>query len=952
LDGKCLVNNRLNEMDKKTYLGSSDIAAIEKLYEQYRSDPSSVDESWSKFFEGFDFARAHYDTDSSGLMDKEFRVINLIEGYRRRGHLFTETNPVRTRRTYTPTLDLENFDLSDNDLETTFQAGKQIGAGAVTLKEIISRLKQTYCKSIGVEYGFIRNPLVIEWIQNKLEPGLNTPAFTEEEKKHIYFLLKQAVGFEYFIHKKFIGQKQFSLEGAESLIPALDAVIERGAELGIREFIIGMSHRGRLNVLANVLQKPYEDIFNEFNGTFYDETISLGDVKYHLGYGNDILTGNGAKVRLNMAPNPSHLEAVDPVVEGIARAKIDHKYRGDYNKLAPILIHGDAAIASQGVVYEVIQMSQLTGYKTGGTIHLVINNQVGFTTNYLDARSSTYCTDIGKVTKAPIFHVNGDDVEALMHVIRLAMEFRQEFHMDIFIDILCYRKYGHNEGDEPRFTQPLLYKIIEKHPNPRDIYSKKLVEQNLFSEEDIRQAEKDYEEILEEKLKISQQTNEVHIKQFLDEDWGSFRHPEKKDIVKYPKTGVASEKLLEIGKKITHLPEDKKFFRKLIKLIDERLKMIGNEKIDWALGELLAYGTLLEEGHPVRISGQDSERGTFSHRHAAYVVEETGEKYYPLKHLSDAQGPFEIYNSPLSEYGVLGFEYGYAMALPKGLTIWEAQFGDFHNAAQVIIDQFICSGEEKWGVMNGIVLMLPHGFEGQGPEHSSARMERFLAMAARNNMQIVNPTTPANLFHLLRRQMTRKFMIPLIIFTPKSLLRHPKCISSLEDLEKGSFAEVIDDPDVDAGKVLRVVLCSGKVYYDLLNIKQKLNARDIALIRLEQLHPFPEDKLNKIVKRYPKALLHLWVQEEPENMGAWRYVRDYIKDIEPIPVARLASGSPATGLNGLHVIGQEEIINKVFRKCTCELKNKYCGLQCVVGSSRKEVLKVHEYLESKPKFII
>jgi len=953
LDGKYLVNNRLNEMDKHTYLGSSEIASIEKLYEQYRSDPSSVDESWSNFFEGFDFARTHHDTEPSpGFMDIEFKVINLIEGYRKRGHLFTETNPVRTRRTYSPTLDLENFDLSESDLETVFQAGKQIGAGAATLKEIISRLKQTYCKSIGVEYGFIRNPLVIEWIQNKLEPGLNTPDFTEEEKKHINFLLKQAVGFEHFIHKKFIGQKQFSLEGAESLIPALDAVIERGAELGIREFIIGMSHRGRLNVLANVLQKPYEDIFNEFNGTFYDETISLGDVKYHLGYGNDILTGNGEKVRLNMAPNPSHLEAVDPVVEGIARAKIDHKYKGDYNKLAPILIHGDAAIASQGVIYEVTQMSQLAGYKTGGTIHLVINNQVGFTTNYLDARSSTYCTDIGKVTKAPIFHVNGDDVEALMHVIRLAMEFRQEFHMDIFIDILCYRKYGHNEGDEPRFTQPLLYKIIEKHPNPRDIYSKKLVDQNLFSEEDIRQAEKDYEEILEEKLKISQQTNEVHIKQFLDEDWGSFRHPEKKDIVKHPKTGVAREKLLEIGKKINHLPEDKKFFRKLIKLIDERLKMIQNDKIDWSLGELLAYGTLLEEGHPVRISGQDSERGTFSHRHAAYVVEETGEKYYPLKHLSDKQAPFEIYNSPLSEYGVLGFEYGYAMALPKGLTIWEAQFGDFHNAAQVIIDQYICSGEEKWGVMNGIVLMLPHGFEGQGPEHSSARMERFLAMAARNNMQIVNPTTPANLFHLLRRQMTRKFMIPLIIFTPKSLLRHPKCISSLEELEKGSFAEVIDDPDVDAGKVLRVVLCSGKVYYDLLKIKQKLQVRDIALIRLEQLHPFPEEKLNKILKRYPKALLHLWVQEEPENMGAWRYVRDYIKDVEPIPVARLASGSPATGLNGLHVIGQEEIINKVFRKCTCELKNKYCGLQCVVGSSRKEVLKVHEYLESKPKFII
>jgi 2-oxoglutarate dehydrogenase E1 component len=940
-------------MDKHSYLGSNDISAIEKLYDQYRNDPDSVDESWKKFFEGFEFARSNYDTDSSsGLVDKEFKVLNLIEAYRKRGHLFTETNPVRSRRSYSPTLDIENFGLSDKDLDTIFQAGKNIGAGAVSLNQIISRLKQTYCGSIGVEYGFIRNPLVIQWIQDRIEPALNTPKFTAEEKKHIYFHLKLAVGFENFIHKKFIGQKRFSLEGAESLIPAMDAVIERGAELGIEEFIIGMSHRGRLNVLANVLQKPYEDIFNEFNGTFYDETISLGDVKYHLGFGNQIKTDNGKKVRLNLAPNPSHLEAVDPVVEGIARAKIDSKYQGNYNKLAPILIHGDAAIASQGVVYEVIQMSQLQGYKTGGTIHLVINNQVGFTTNYLDARSSTYCTDIGKVTKAPIFHVNGDDVEALIHVIQLAMEFRQEFHMDVFIDILCYRKYGHNEGDEPRFTQPLLYKAIGKHPNPRDIYGNKLIEQKIYTEDDIDQARKDYEEILEEKLKISQQTDEVHIKQFLAEEWGAFKHPEKEDIVKCPRTGVPSDQLLHLANKINQLPGNKKFFRKLIKLLDDRMKLVIKGKIDWAMAELLAYATLLEEGHRVRLSGQDSERGTFSHRHAAYVVEETGEKYYPLKHLSEKQGPFEIYNSPLSEYGVLGFEYGYALALPDGLTIWEAQFGDFHNVAQVIIDQYICSGEEKWGLMNGIVMMLPHGFEGQGPEHSSARIERFLSMAARNNMQIVNPTTPANLFHLLRRQLTRKFMIPLIVFTPKSLLRHPKCISSMEEFEKGRFAEVIDDAEVDHDKVLRVVLCSGKVYYDLYKKKEELKARDIAIIRLEQLHPFPDKKLEKILKKYPNAILHLWVQEEPENMGSWRYIREHIRDVELLPVARLASGSPATGLNGLHMIGQEEIINKVFRKCTCELKNKYCGLQCVVGSSRQDIMKVHQYWESKPKFTI
>lgn len=940
-------------MDKHSYLGNSEISSIEKLYEQYCSDPSSVDESWRKFFEGFEFARSNYDTDtSSKFVDKEFKVINLIEAYRKRGHLFTETNPVRTRRKYSPTLGLENFELSERDLDTTFQAGKEIGAGAVSLREIIARLKKTYCRSIGVEYGFIRNPLVIKWIQDKIEPKFNTPDFTEEEKKHIYFHLKLAVGFENYIHKKFTGQKRFSLEGAESIIPALDAVIERGAELGIREFIIGMSHRGRLNILANILQKPYEDIFNEFNGRFYDETISLGDVKYHLGFGNDIKTDKGKKVRLNLAPNPSHLEAVNPVVEGIARAKIDHKYGGDYNKLAPILIHGDAAIASQGVVYEVIQMSQLEGYKTGGTIHLVINNQVGFTTNYLDARSSTYCTDIGKVTKAPIFHVNGDDVEALIHVIQLAMEFRQEFHMDVFIDILCYRRYGHNEGDEPRFTQPLLYKSIEKHLNPRDIYSEKLIKQNIFSAEDIKEAEIDYEEILDGKLKLSLLTDEVHIKQFLDEDWGSFKHPEKKDIVKCPRTGVERKKLLEIGNLLNQLPKDKKFFRKLIKLIGEREKMLKAGKIDWAMGEILAYGTLLQEGHPVRISGQDSERGTFSHRHAAYVVEETGEKYFPLKHLSKEQGKFEIYNSPLSEYGVMGFEYGYALAVPNGLTVWEAQFGDFHNVAQVIIDQYISAAEEKWGLMNGLVLLLPHGFEGQGPEHSSARIERFLAMAARNNMQIINPTTPANLFHLLRRQLTRKFMIPLIIFTPKSLLRHPQCISAIDDLEKGRFIEVIDDQDVDPEKVRRLVLCSGKVFYDLIRKKKELGVKDIAIIRIEQLHPFPEDKVSKVLKRYPNAVLHLWVQEEPENMGPWRYMRENMKGTDMIPVARLASGSPATGLNGLHNIGQEEIINKVFRKCTCELKNVYCALQCVVGKSRKEVLKVHQYLDSDNKFTI
>lgn len=940
-------------MDKFSYLGGGDQGSIDKLYELYQKDPDSLEITWKRFFEGFEFALKHYDEQVQiKNFDKEFKVINLIEGYRRRGHLFTETNPVRTRRKYTPTLDIENFGLSETDLDTVFQAGKNMGIGPAPLRDIINHLKKTYCKSIGAEYGFIRIPEVIKWLHDKMEPAKNSPNFSTWEKKHIYSHLKQAVGFENFIHKKFIGQKRFSLEGAESLIPALDAVIERGAELGIEEFIIGMSHRGRLNVLANIIQKPYKDIFNEFNGKFYDGSVSLGDVKYHLGYGNDIRTVKGKKVRLNLVPNPSHLEGVNPVVEGIARAKIDHKYAGNFIKLAPILIHGDAAIASQGVVYEVIQMSQLKGYKTGGTIHLVINNQVGFTTNYLDGRSSTYCTDIGKVTKAPIFHVNGDDVEALIYTIQLAMEFRQKFQNDVFIDILCYRKYGHNEGDEPRFTQPRLYKAISMHPSPRDIYSKKLIEQGVFTEEDIKQAEKDYYEMLEEKLEISKKTDLVHIKQFLIEDWENFKHPRKQDFFPCPDSGVKKEILLDIAKKITSLPPDKKFFKKLVKLVGERAEMITENKIDWAMAELLAYGTLAREGHPVRISGQDSIRGTFSHRHAAYVQEDTGEDFFPLQHISKDQASFEIYNSPLSEYGVLGFEYGYALAEPNGLIIWEAQFGDFHNVAQVIIDQYISSAEEKWGLMNGIVLLLPHGFEGQGPEHSSARIERFLSMAARNNMQIVNPTTPANFFHVLRRQLCRKFMIPLIIFTPKSLLRHPLCISKLDDLEKGSFQEVIDDNNVIADKVLRVVFCSGKIYYNLLDKKLQLEAKDIALVRVEELHPFPINKLQKIVKKYKNALLHLWVQEEPENMGPWRYIRDEFKGIELIPVARLASGSTATGLNGLHMIGQEEIIHKVFRRCTCELKNKYCGLQCVIGRSRKEILKQHQYMEEESKFTI
>jgi len=933
-------------MDKFSYLGNSDIESVEKIYEQYLSDPESVDMQWRKFFEGFEFAQKHFSTSSQGseLMDKEFKVINLIEGYRKRGHLFTKTNPVRERRKYSPTLAFENFGLETSDLEKTFQAGKNIGIGPATLKEIISHLEITYCQSIGAEYMFIRNPEIISWLQQKMENSKNTPAFSDTEKKHFYQHLKQAVGFENFIHRKFVGQKRFSLEGAESLIPALDTVIEKGSKLNIEDFVIGMAHRGRLNVLANIIQKPAENIFSEFLGEEYDDEIALGDVKYHMGYENSIITDDGKTVNIKLVPNPSHLETVGPIVQGIAKAMIWEKYNHDYKKVLPILIHGDAAIASQGVVYETLQMSQLDGYKTGGTVHLVINNQVGFTTSYLEARSSTYCTDIAKVTKSPIFHINGDDVEALVYTINLAMEYRQTFHTDVFIDILCYRKYGHNEGDEPRFTQPLLYDIISKHPNPRDIYGNFLIENNIYTKDELKELEKEFNNSLEQKLEIAQKNKKVSIKQFLGKEWETFHHPKKDEFEKSPNTGVDKIVLKAIAHKLNHLPKEMKFFSKVEKLMTDRNNMIKDEKLDWAMAELLAYGTLVAEGHPVRLSGQDSERGTFSHRHATLTIEDSGDKYIPLKHISENQAPFHVYNSPLSEYGVMGFEYGFALTVPHGLTIWEAQFGDFHNVAQVIIDQYISSAEDKWGLMNGLTLFLPHGFEGQGPEHSSARIERFLTMSANNNMQIVNATTPANFFHVLRRQVHREFAIPLIIFTPKSLLRHPKCISPLDDLAYGSFKEVIDDENVIVDEVRSVVFCSGKIYYDLLVRKDEVNAKDIALVRVEQLHPWPEKQIQQIISKYPNTLRWLWVQEEPENMGAWNYVRDKFEGIDIKHLARLASGSPAVGLNKLHILGQQEIINKVFRKCTCELKNGYCRLECEVGSKREEIDKQHTYL--------
>ncbi len=933
-------------MDKFTYLGNADVGTIESNYRLYLENPEAMDDSWKRFFEGFEFARSHYPEDQlqGQTFDQEFNVLNLIDWYRKRGHLFTVTNPVRVRRKYFPTLAIENYGLEKKDLDTIFEAGKNIGLGPTSLNNIVDHLEETYCKSVGAEFMFIRNPVILEWLEKKMESTKNQAVFTREDKIHFYEHLNKAVSFEKYIHKKFVGQKRFSLEGAEALIPALDWVIEMGSRLGIREYVIGMAHRGRLNVLANILQKPYADIFTEYRATEYEKGVELGDVKYHLGYDNIITTDEGKSVRLDLLPNPSHLEAVGPLVEGVARARLDNFLDGDLSQLAPIIIHGDAAIAGQGVVYEIVQMAQLPGYKTGGTIHIVINNQVGFTTNYTEARSSTYCTDIAKVTKAPVFHVNGDDVEALLYTVGLAMEFRQEFEQDVFIDLLCYRKYGHNEGDEPRFTQPLLYKAIANHPDVCDIYAEKLIKDKIVNPEEIAAINKQHESILEKNFEKSQKDNIASIRPFLKDDWKSFHHPISADFGKQIKTSVDKGLLLDLAQKLTSLPEGMNFFQKMHRIIDARKKSFEGDKLDWAMGELLAYASLLIDGYGVRLSGQDSERGTFAHRHAALVQEDTGQKYYPLKNLSDKQARFEVYNSPLSEYGVLGFEYGYALGSPNTLTIWEAQFGDFANTAQVIIDQFISSAEEKWGVLNGLVLLLPHGFEGQGPDHSSARMERFLALAAGDNMELVNPTTPANLFHLLRRHMMRKFRIPLIVFTPKSLLRHSACTSALSEFSNGGFQKIIDDPETDVEDVKRIVFCSGKLFYDLLKQKQQWNTRDIALVRIEQIYPFPHEEFNKIIKKYSQAELYLWVQEEPHNMGAWRFLSHEVRQVNWIPVCRATSASPATGLNKIHQMGQQEIIDKVFRPCTCDLKNKYCGLECVEGKSRVEILKQFEYI--------
>ena len=910
-------------MDKYSFLNSAHTAYFAELYDQYLQNPDTVEPSWRAFFQGFDFGVENgawpaevAKVEVPESVKKEFQVVKLIEGYRTRGHLFTKTNPVRNRRSYSPNLDVENFGLSREDLSTVFNAGSIVGIGPSTLSMIVAHLQSTYCESIGVEYMYVRNVEKKNWIKDRLHQNQNQPNFSPEQKKDILNKLNQAVSFESFLHTKYVGQKRFSLEGGESLIPALDALILAADAKGVEEFIMGMAHRGRLNTLTNIFGKSPKDIFSEFDGKDYDEVVFDGDVKYHMGWTAKIDPNNdGKKININLAPNPSHLETVGAVVEGITRAKMDNKFSGNPSKVLPILVHGDAAIAGQGIVYEIVQMARLKGYQTGGTIHIVVNNQIGFTTNYLDARSSTYCTDVGKVTLSPVMHVNADDVEAVVQAVLFALDYRMHFNADVFIDLLGYRKYGHNEGDEPRFTQPQLYKAIAAHKNPRDIYAEKLIAQGIIDHNYVKQEEAAYKSKLEQNLQVSRSEETTIVTPFMEDEWFDYQRVDEKGMYPGIPTAVNVDALNQVAKTITNVPPNKKFLRKIERLIADRNKMFfESDNLDWAMGELLAYGTLLQEGYNVRLSGQDVERGTFSHRHAVLKSESAEEEVILLNMIRpENQGRFRVYNSFLSEYGVLGFDYGYAMASPNCLTIWEAQFGDFSNGAQIMIDQYISAAEDKWKTQNGIVMLLPHGYEGQGAEHSSARMERYLQLCAKDNMFIANCTTPANFFHLLRRQMIGNYRKPLIVFTPKSLLRHPKAVSKVEALTNGGFIMVIPDNEVAAKEAKKLVFCTGKFYYDLIEARAKKEQKDVAIVRLEQLFPLPQKEIKAQINKYPNLEEVVWAQEEPRNMGAWGYLLLHLPEAQKMrPATRRYYGSPAAGSSVRFKNRQQQVVEYVF----------------------------------------
>ncbi len=908
-------------MSDYSYVFNAHPSFIEEMYLKYQKSPDAVEDGWRSFFQGFEFNEgsngANGSTTAVGNISKEIGVIAIVFGFRTRGHLLSKTNPIRERRDRKPHLNLQDYGLTEADLDSTFIAGEMIGMKGKTLREIIAKLNDIYCKNIGFEYRHVDNMEKRRWLEKKIE-GRSLSAdygVNHEKKKRILEKLNDAVMFEKFLHTKYVGQKRFSLEGGETAIVALDGIINAAADDKVEEVIIGMAHRGRLNVLANIMGKTYEQIFNEFEGTAIpDLSFGDGDVKYHLGYSSQVETLHGKKIHLKLAPNPSHLESVDPVVEGFARAKADILYNSEYDRILPILIHGDAAFAGQGVAYETVQMSQLDGYYTGGTIHFVINNQIGFTTNFDDARSSTYCTASAKTVQAPVFHVNGDDPEAMLFVVELAVEYRQKFNTDVMIDMVCYRKHGHNEGDDPKFTQPEMYSIINNHPNPREIYGAKLFERGDVDKALAESLEKSFWDDLQKRLDKVKQKALPYEYQKPENEWRKLTATNKdKDFESSPDTGISKTQINKILKHLMTLPEGLTPLSKVNRLMKGKQKLLDNNQVDWAFAELLAYGSILMEGKNVRMSGQDVKRGTFSHRHAVFNDAKTYKEYNRFDHLDPKQGKFMIYNSLLSEFAVMGFEYGYSLASPNSLVIWEAQFGDFYNGAQTIIDQYVTAAESKWRRMSGIVLLLPHGYEGQGPEHSSARLERFLQSCAENNMTVANVTSPSNFFHLLKRQLKRNFRKPLIVMSPKSQFRHPLCVSDLSELEKGNgFKEVIVDDIVKARSAKRLILCTGKVYYDLLEYRTANNIKDVAIVRIEQLYPFPKKQVDKILKSYAKSDIK-WVQEESQNMGAWTHIMQQYRR-EPIElISRKATASPATGFKKAHDKQQEKLIKEAFK---------------------------------------
>jgi 2-oxoglutarate dehydrogenase E1 component len=922
-----------------SYITNSSPAFIENLYHDFLKNPDSVDPDLKKFFEGFDFALSNAGVNGQRTMDNgsrqragamenaqlsttstdsvdwmnELRVYRLILGYRNKGHLIAKTNPIRERKDRGANIDISFYGFTEADLDKNFHAGNLVGLGTTSLKNILDHLEKCYAYHVGVEFKYISEQKKIDWLTNAVEKTMLQP-LPLDKKKRILEKLNQGVMFEKFLHTKYVGQKRFSLEGGETTIAALDAIINTAADNDVNEVVIGMAHRGRLNILANIMGKTYEQIFSEFEGTAkLDQTMGSGDVKYHLGFGSEVQTMNDKTIHLKLMPNPSHLEAVNPVVVGFSRAKADVMYKSDFDKILPILIHGDASVAGQGIVYEVLQMSYLKGYYTGGTIHFVINNQIGFTTDFDDARSSDYCTSFAAAIQAPVFHVNGDDPEAVVKCVEIATHYRQEFNSDVFIDMVCYRRHGHNEGDDPKFTQPHLYALIEKHPNPREVYIKYLLENGEPDAQELAKAmEKKFWADLQERLDEVKQHPLPYRYQPPEIEWKKLRRAAAEDFDISPITAIKEADFKNVFDSLMKWPADFKPLRKVEKILQDKIKLFATEqKVDWATGELLAYGSLVLEGKVVRMSGQDVRRGTFSSRHAVLRDENNDKPYNRLSKIPGATGKFRIYNSLLSEFGVLGFEYGYALANPNALVLWEAQFGDFGNGAQTIIDQFIAAGEQKWNRMNGVTLLLPHGYEGQGPEHSSARLERFLQMCAELNMVIANITTASNFFHALRRQLAWPFRKPLIVFSPKANLRHPGSYSRVEEFISGGFREVIDDASANANKVMKVLFCSGKIYFDMAERQQKDKRNDIALVRLEQIYPLPYKQLEALYKKYSKATW-FWVQEEPLNMGAATFLQTNLRSINFGVISRQPSASTATGFNKVHLQEQAEIIETAF----------------------------------------